>query len=101
MTDAKMLNNQDLELSLEFSQRVLCNAMVAKVSPSWTKDEAKRLISSILNLRASACATAVIDVVNSHEFIISPLILDYMLFFLKCLNGIMNEYVHILTKNRE
>ena len=66
---------------MEFSQRVLCNAMVAKVSPSCTNDEAKRLISSILNLHASAFASAVIDAVNSHEFIISPLILYYMLFF--------------------
>ena len=60
---------------MEFSQRVLCNTMVAKVSPSCTNVEAKRLISSILNLHASAFASAVIDAVNSHEFIISPLIL--------------------------
>ena len=75
--------------------------MVAKVSPSCTKDEAKRLISSILNLHASAFASAVMDAVNSHEFIISPLILYYMLFFLKCLNRIINKYADILTKNRK
>lgn len=60
---------------MEFSQRVLCNAMVVKVSPNCAKVAPKRLISSTLNLHASAFAIAVIDAVNSHEFIISPLIL--------------------------
>lgn len=56
---------------------VLCIAMVAKVSPNCVKVEPKRLSSSMLNLHAIAFASTVMDAVNSHEFLKSPLMLYY------------------------
>ena len=75
--------------------------MVARVSPNCTRDEARRLISSIVNLHASMFASAVMVALSSHGFIISPLIFYYMTTVtLKCLTGIRKKYAVILKQNR-
>ncbi len=65
------------ELLAEFSHKVLCNAIVVKVSPNCMNVDPKRLNSSVLSLHANAFAIAVIDAVNSHGFIITPLMIVY------------------------
>ena len=47
--------------------------MVASVSPNCVSIAARRVISFVLNLHDKEFAIAVIDAVNSHEFIVSPL----------------------------
>lgn len=66
--------NQLLSLSSFASHIALVVAIVAIVSPNWTKIVARSVVSSILSLLESALANAVIDAVNWHEFIIFPLV---------------------------
>ena len=78
-----------MQLSSFASHIDLCVAIVANVSPNWTKTVASRVVSSMLNLLERALATAVTDAVNWQEFIVSLLV-----------NCLKNMLVYCMKKAR-